>query len=131
MSYLITDSNIRNVRSQINKKKSFKPYIATIDQVSQVVTDYDNFPYNRWYRGIPSSHQPIVAEREAGWRNRQDNCYKVNQPSIDDNKNSYPNHCFESPCSTVFPCYPEYLTKHADREALNVMLNKACVVQYR
>ena len=37
------------------------------------------------------------------------------------------NHCFESACSVVYPCYPEYLKKYSDKEQMNVMLNKSCL----
>ena len=108
------------------------PYHATVKQAGSVVTDFDNFPYNRWYRGNPLSDIPIVAEREAGWRPRHSSCYKVSEsPCKKSNHDTYPNHCFEAACSTVFPCYPEYLTKYADRDALNLILNKSCIVQHR
>lgn len=126
---IINDININNIRQQIAIKKGYQPYLATENQASQVITDYDTFPYPRWFRGVPESYRPIVAEREAGWRPRYDNCYKVIEPK--DNVNVYPNHCYETACSTVYPCYPEYLTKYADREALNVMLNNTCISQYR
>ncbi len=126
---MINDANVANVRVQIAKKKGFNPYLATVGQSVQVLTDYDTFPYPRYFRGVPESSRPIVAEREAGWRHRHDNCYKVLEPQEPDK--NYPNHCFEAACSTVFPCYPEYLHKFSDRDALNVILNKACIVQYR
>ena len=77
---------------------------------------------------IAGLSEPVIAEREAGWRKRQDSCYKVNAPPIRDN---YPNHCFQSACSTIYPCYPEYMTKYADKEAMDLLLNKSCVTQYR
>ena len=127
---LINDVNVMNVRNQIAKKKSYNPYIATVEQSAQVITDYDTFPYPRYFRGIPQSSQAIVAEREAGWRTRHDDCYKVQTPVVTDH-NNYPDHCFETACGTTFPCYPQSLSKHTDRKALNVMLNNACIVQYR
>ena len=126
---IINDENVKNVRHQIALKKGCDPYLATVNQSAQVLNDYDTFPYPRWFRGVPGESRPIVAEREAGWRPRHDNCYKVLEPIVPENR--YPNHCFEAPCSTVFPCYPEYLQKFSDREALNVILNRACIVQYR
>ena len=67
--------NINNVREQIKRKKQSKPYYATTRQSSAVITDYDTFPYPRYFRGIPQSYSPIVAEREAGWRPRHDDAY--------------------------------------------------------
>ena len=126
----INQRNIAHIRDQINQKKGDQPYWATYGQSSAVITDQDTFPYPRWYRGVPESSAPVVAEREAGWRFRHDSCYRT-QPPPGAIKSDYPNHCFEMPCSTVYPCYPEYLRKFADREALHVILNKACLTQYR
>ena len=124
----IKSSNVNHVREQIAKKSGFLPYLATKKEASNILTDYDVFPYPRYFRGVPTSSVPIVAEREAGWRPRHDDCYKVLQPP---SKINYPNHCYQAACSTVYPCYPEYLTKYADKELLNVILNKACISQYR
>lgn len=127
-SSYITQQNVNNVRAQILQKQQSCPYYATVGDASSVITDYDTFPYPRWFRGVYSSDLPIVAEREAGWRPRHDDCYRVNKPY---SNMPYPDHCFESACSTVFPCYPEYLTKYSDKKLLDIMLNKSCIVQYR
>jgi hypothetical protein len=125
----INNLNVENVRRQIIKKKGYNPYLSTTKQAVQVLTDYDTFPYPRYFRGIPDSSQPVIAEREAGWRVRHDNCYKVSNPQNKDS--NYPNHCFQGSCSGTFPCYPEYLTKYADKELLDTILNNSCIVQYR
>jgi len=122
------DLNVDSVRRQIKHKQSSKPYMASIQDTTSVVTDMDNFPYNRFFRGVYHSSDPVVMEREAGWRPVQNNCYNTIRKS---EKDSYPRHCWESACSTVYPCYPEYLAKYSDRGALNVQLNRACIVQYR
>jgi hypothetical protein len=124
----INSDNVRNIREQISRKKSSHPFLATENMAKQVLTDYDTFPYSRWYRGVPNESKPIVAEREAGWRERRETCYQLIQPVTE---SSYPNHCFEGPCSTVYPCYPKYMQKFSDRDAMNVLLNKSCIVQYR
>lgn len=123
----INYDNVKNVRSQIVQKKNSEPYFATVNTGSLVLTDYDNFPYNRFWRGEKYSYLPIVAEREAGWRPVNNNCYKdgVRQKAYE------VNNCFETACSTVYPCVPGYLAKYADRDALNVMLNNSCIVEYR
>jgi hypothetical protein len=59
-----------------------------------------------------------------------DDCYRVIEPDNIPRPN-LPNNCFQAPCSTVYPCYPEYLTKYSDKEALDLILNKTCIVQYR
>ena len=61
--------NMQNIQFEIQRKKySEQPYYATKRNVVQVITDYDELPYRRWYRGFPESDVPIVAEREAGYR---------------------------------------------------------------
>jgi len=124
----LNQQNIEFVRKQIAMKTSTQPYFANGESVDNVVTDMDHHPYTRWFRGVYYYPDPIVIEREAGWRPRQDSCYQVimpPQPSFE------PHHCFETPCTTTFPCYPKYLTKYADKEALDVMINNACIPQYR
>lgn len=134
----VNDSNVSSIQNQIRMKTQSAPYFGTFNEAESIVTDMDHFPYTRFFRGVYNSSQPIVFEREAGWRPQHDNCYKVgslsNQVDNKCNQNTtenYPNHCFETACSTVYPCYPSYLQKIADRDALNVQLNNSCIVQYR
>lgn len=124
----ITDDNIKSVRNLIKMKQSSDPFYATGNQVTNTITDIDHFPYTRYYRGVYNSSKPVVFEREAGWRPLHNGCYTANFPNKQD---AYPNHCFASACSTVFPCYPEYQVRYADSEALAIQLNSACIVQYR
>lgn len=125
-------NNIENVRGMIRDKQSNIPFYGTAQEAGSVVTDIDHHPYSRYYRGVYYSSKPIVFEREAGWRPIREDCYKVSTPPEDRESGAfYPNHCFEAPCSTVYPCYPQYLQKFSDRDALNVQLNRACIVQYR
>jgi len=126
----ITDMGIDNIRAQIKLKKGNMPYHATAASARGVTTDYDTFPYPRWYRGVPQSHQPIVAEREAGWRARRDACYSVQQPPTrgDD---PYPNHCFSGATNVTYPCYPEYQARWGDKDSVSGLLNKSCIIQYR
>lgn len=120
--------NVDNIRQQISQKKQSAPFYATSTDALGALTDFDTFPYPRWFRGVYTSDKPIIAEREAGWRPRRDNCYAVNSPHA---KLPYPNHCFAGPCSVVFPCYPEYLQKFSDQKELEVILNNACTLEYR
>jgi hypothetical protein len=131
LTYNINNLNVQNIRKQINSKKSCLPFYATSKDATSTMTDYDTFPYTRWYRGVPESTTPVIAEREAGYRPRHDKCYRVLEPHFENDPNPYPNHCFAGPCSTVYPCYPEYLQKYSDKELLDTILNKSCVVQYR
>jgi hypothetical protein len=127
---LINDRNLSNVRQMIEAKTNYLPYYATESTIKGVITDYDTFPYPRFFRGVYNSSTPIIAEREAGFRQRYDTCYK-DRKTCTEPCEVQPVHCFESACSTVFPCYPANLQKYADQDLLDVMLNKACVVQYR
>jgi len=124
----INDINVTNIKEQILQKQKSTPYYATTKESTSVLTDYDTFPYPRYFRGVPRSTKPIIAEREAGWRPRHDKCYHVDPPCTV--PQPYPNHCFQAPCSTVYPCYPEYLTKYSDKEALDLILNNTCTIQY-
>jgi hypothetical protein len=112
-------TNEFNIRSQISAKKaSQSAYHSTATDVLGVITDQDTFPYPRYFRGVPQSDIPIIAEREAGWRCRNNIC-KI-RPVISDI--NYPNHCFQGSCSTIYPCYPKNLNKYDD---------KYCTVQFR
>ena len=122
--------NVQAVRRGIALKERSEPWLPTVSDTEGVVTDYDHFPYGRYFRGQYNAVAPIVAEREAGWRQREDDCYELQQPrcEVDD---SYPNHCFQVPCSTIFPCYPKFQAKYDSRDALLVSINKSCIPQYR
>jgi hypothetical protein len=122
---LINQNNVDIIKNEIQRSRD--GFTPTSNLVRKVITDYDTFPYPRWYRGEYKNTEPVIAEREAGYRPLENNCYKKRFIS----ETNYPNHCFESACSTVYPCYPEYLAKLSDREAMNVLLNKNCVSQYR
>ena len=72
---IINKRNVNNLQDQINIKKGPVPYFSTIQTNTNVLTDYDTFPYTRYFRGVAESTVPIVAEREAGWRPRNEDCY--------------------------------------------------------
>ena len=99
-----------HVKSLIDKKCSSQPFIANNNSILNVTTDMDHHPYNRWFRGVYYYPNPIVMEREAGFRPRQDDCYKIIYPS---EKVQNPEHDFHIPCNTIIP------------------KNGSCVVQYR
>ena len=106
-------------------KNSPHPFYS---QGPQVLTDTDMFPYQRFFRG--GKDVPFIHSRQAGWRARHDNCY--NSPKlIDEQKTYYPNHCFQSATSTVYPCYPEYLRKYSDKKEMDIQLFNKNVLEYR
>lgn len=124
----ITKTNVSNIRYQITRKNKLDPYLATIKESKEVITDFDTFPYPRWYRGLPEYDNPIIAEREAGWRINTTDCYKKNIEKI---PIDYPTHCFQAPCSYVHPCYLSFETKYNNREKMDTLLNQICTIQYR
>ncbi len=124
----MSDNNLNNIRSFILKKKSSLPYLSTLEDAKTVITDMDHFPYTRFYRGSYLSSMPSVFEREAGWRPIHNKCYSINLPKP---IAPYPNHCFQMPCSTEMPCYPQLNERIADRDAISLESNRTCIVQYR
>lgn len=124
--------NVKNVRQEMEHKINYKtPYYANNNTVKKCITDFDVFPYTRWYRGVATSDNPIIIEREAGYR-------KVQQSLTEEQKNNMKyryttsntfkedtggkqmlglngffnatepsqqiNHCFQAACSTNYPC---------------------------
>ena len=97
----IVKSNVNIIRDQIEAKVGPNPFYASQNAVNLNITDMDTFPYPRFFRGIYQLTDPVVMEREAGWRQRHDICYeptRIYKPKI-------PKYCWQVPCSTVFPCH--------------------------
>ena len=116
-------NSIDAVRNGINQKLNYgRPYYARENTVKNMVTDMDNFPYVRFFRGQYDSEEPKVFDREAGWRIREDLCYRG---LLGFKEPVYPNFFFEAPCSTVYPCVPRLV----DRPAKDVELNRSCVLK--
>jgi hypothetical protein len=77
----LNEHSIEFIRSQIQKKLN-GPYFSTNSATTNVVTDMDHHPYSRWFRGVYYFPNPIIMEREAGWRPRRDSCYEIVEPPI-------------------------------------------------
>ena len=123
----VTDKNIASVRAQIDRKLAISPYYSTVNNTRAISTDYDVFPYTRWYRGIYNVSAPIIAEREAGWRVLHNNCYKAEPVAVEqiDTK-----HCFQVACSTVYPCF--VADESTDENMIrNKSINGMCNVSFR
>lgn len=119
-------SNESYLQTMVEQKKSTQPYIATNHTVYNVITDFDHFPYSRWYRGRYQNTNPVVIEREAGFRQRQDWCY---QPvaRVENEPTPTPlNHCIQNPVSTVYPCVP---TDEQDERIKH--FQEICTIKYR
>lgn len=97
----ITYSNIKNIRALQRIKTNYEqPFYMTAEAVKQVVTDMDHYPYTRFFRGVPESSTPVAFAREAGFRLRDDECYRNQTPPL---VFEHPM-CWQPPCSTVLPC---------------------------
>ena len=98
----INTCNVNHIQAQIKSKQNYKPFLATTKDSVGAITDYDVFPYTRYFRGQILSTEPIVAEREAGWRIRRDWCYNpmVKNVSVG---NPIANISFQMPDSTIIP----------------------------
>lgn len=121
-------TSIEAVRHGIARKTSTRPYFANAETVRQVVTDYDHHPYGRWFRGVYYYPDPILAEREAGWRPLQNGCYSVVRPVEPETD---PRNCFESACSTIYPCFPDLEGRFSNQERLDQAVNGNCLQAYR
>lgn len=94
------------LQAQIAQKVQYgKAFYANNLDVGYTVTDMDHFPYTRFYRGEYQSPEPVIFNREAGYRFVSQRCYDT-QPEF---ATPYPNYCYESACSTIYPCVPGQL----------------------
>jgi len=82
---------------------------GTGGEIAQSVTEYDSFPYTRWWRGVPGDGTPVVHPRIAGWYPRQDSAYRINQYAVSE-YDRRPHHCFQASCSQKLPSTGEYRT---------------------
>lgn len=114
MSYLQNRElkNIDFIKKQIVLKNSNNPYYVN-QSIYSIRNEYDEFPYPKWFKGIAESEKPTIADREAGWIPKR---FKepIKQPT-----QPLPETCFQSACSTIYPCYAQ------DNSYL--YLNKACI----
>lgn len=94
------------LQDQMDQKVKYgKAFYATNVDVGRTVTDMDHFPYLRFYRGEYQSSEPVIFDRKAGYRFVRQRCYDT-QPEF---VTPYPNYCYESACSTIYPCVPGQL----------------------
>jgi hypothetical protein len=114
MSYLEhrEKKNIERIKNEIFLKNSNNPYYVN-QTIYSVRNEYDQFPYPHWYKGKADSEKPIISDREAGW------IPKRHKEPIKKEKEEPLEMCFQSACSTIYPCYAQ------DNSYL--YLNKACV----
>lgn len=118
---ILNENSIESVRAMIQRKNGYLPYYSNNRAVQNVITDQDHFPYTRYFRGVPEQSRPIIAEREAGWRPIQNDCYKLTTQKI----KTEPKYCWQNACSTVLPC------KVVPEDNTIALINKECLVKYR
>jgi len=116
--------NKNNIEMEIIKKNNWKPYFSTVKNVKQVTTEYNEFPYSYWFRGIANYDEPIVADREAGWREIDKEYYTIYNETESDKT---PKHCFQGPCTTITRCNPDLSTKYIDRKKSDMGIYNSCV----
>jgi len=75
---------------------------GTGSEILKSVTEYDSFPYKRWFRGQPDNPEPVVHPRIAGWYPRQDGAYTPNIQAWNE-YDEKPRHCFQGPCTLKLP----------------------------
>ena len=100
----INKQNVETVQDLIKQKNNGLPFTVSNQATADIKTDIDSWPYNRYYRGIPSFSNPVIMEREAGFRQLDNNCYKpitVLKPRIE------PDITFTPPCTTILPSHKD------------------------
>jgi hypothetical protein len=123
-SQQINNKNVENIRKQIINKINYNsPYYATLTNAGNVITDVDNFPYNRFFRGKYNNPNPTVMERQAGFRKVNNSCYAA-KCQID---KSFTDYCFQYPCSVILPCNLKYANIDGKRQFLDIANKRGCV----
>lgn len=98
----VNQYNVEMTREMIRRKQGYRPVFGT--ETVRAITDQDVFPYPRYFRGVYNSSVPVVFEREAGWRSREDHCYRMTPCPKEVKKNEFtPDVTFQIPCSTILP----------------------------
>lgn len=110
------------IRAAIAAKLSYAaPYYGRLGDVVRTETDFDTFPYTRFFRGVYNSPEPAVYSRRAGYRVLENAEYACAQAPRD---TYVPDLCFSAPSSTTYPCYPPYFYQYASEVARNNALNR-------
>lgn len=103
--------NIQNVQKMINRKVSLigkHNFYVSENEIKAVSSDVDHLPYTRIYRSNPFTNEAIMWEGDSGFRPRMNSFYAPNVVSQEEQQVDL---CFQTPCSTVYPCQPPYLSK--------------------
>lgn len=110
------------LRAAIAHKLDYStPYYGKLGDVVRSPTDFDNFPYNRFFRSVYNDPDPTVYERRAGYRVLENKLYKCPPAGGD---TFVPDLCFQPAATTTYPCYPTYFYEYANEVARNNALNR-------
>ncbi len=110
------------IERQIQRKLDYNtPYYGKLGDVMQTETDFDNFPYNRFYRSVYDSTKPGIYDRKAGYRVLETAKYACPQKPLD---TFVPDLTFSAPGSTTYPAYPTYFYEFAETASRNNGLNR-------
>jgi len=111
---------------QIRRKLDYNtPYYGKRGDVVHSQTDFDNFPYNRFFVSRYDSPTASVYERKAGYRVLNNAAYKCHEKT--QGCPTTPDMCFAAAASTVYPCNPTYFYEYASNESRDKALNRKCV----
>jgi hypothetical protein len=114
-------SSEKNFTECILRKLDYNtPYYGKLGDVMRHETDYDSFPYTKFYRSVYNSFEPTVYERKAGYR-ALENKYGCR---AHDRDRYVPDLVFSAPGSTTYPGYPTYFYEYASEVARNNGLNR-------
>ena len=76
------------------------PYYATGETIKQFPSDFNQFPYPRFFRGIVKSDYPVILDREPGYSKVYSTKSYDYKEGLNDKAANY---FFQIPCSTVLP----------------------------
>lgn len=62
---VLNERSIEYVRSMIQRKNGHLPFYSNGQDVKMSITDYDHFPYTRYFRGVAGVDRPIIAEKRS------------------------------------------------------------------
>lgn len=117
---------MENIFDLMKQKMKPKPFFATNNMVKTIITDMDHHPYTRWYRGRYYLDNPVIMDREAGFRKINNSCYQLIIPK---EKEIDPEHCWEFPCTTISRCVPKF-SRYSDQEVIQSYINRNMPIQY-
>lgn len=114
----MTSEQAEAQRWMARKSRMGAPFFPSASCISAFVTDVNELPYPRFYRGQALSPLPIVWEREAGYNTviRRPSTYTYVSPQ----PNAADLYCFQAACSTIFPCDPKTQTHPFPSDAVSI-----------